>query len=69
MRLFKCKHKWELTEKSNVLQFDELGYPLRLFIARCTKCGKSEQQWIDVAKSVSKELDTGESILLKWSKL
>jgi len=69
MGLFKCKHKWQITEKSNVLQLDELGYPLRLFIVKCTKCGKSEHQWIDVAKSVLNELDTGESVLLKWSKV
>ena len=69
MGLFKCKHNWKITEKSNVLQLDELGYPLRLVIVKCIKCGKSEHQWIDVAKSILNELDTGESVLLKWSKV
>ena len=68
MGLFRCRHNWETTEKSNVLQVDEMGYPLRLFICKCTKCGKSEQMWIDVAKSQLQELDTGKSVLLTWSK-
>lgn len=44
MRLFKCNHDWYITEKSNVLQLDDMGYPLRLFICKCSKCGKSSQQ-------------------------
>jgi hypothetical protein len=43
-----------------------MGYPLRLFIVKCSKCGKSDQHWIDVAKKELEELDTGESVLLKW---
>ena len=69
-RLFKrkCDHNWEVTERSNVLQQDGMGYPLRLAIVRCTKCGASEQQWLDAAVAELKQLDTGESVLLKWSK-
>ena len=66
MGLFKCNHTWVITEVSNVLQQDDMGYPLRLFICKCKKCGKSEQQWIDVAEKELAELETGESVLLKW---
>ena len=70
MGLFKreCKHDWKLAEKSNVLQQDDMGYPLRLYIQKCTKCGKSEQVWVDVSEEALKELLTGESVLLKWQK-
>ena len=69
-RLFKrkCHHHWEVTERSNVLQQDGMGYPLRLVIVKCTKCGVSEHQWHDVPVSMLKQLDTGEAVLLKWSK-
>ena len=69
MRLFKCNHKWHITEMSNAIQQDNMGYPLRLFIVECTKCGKSDQQWIDVAEECLNELKTGESFLLEWKKL
>ncbi len=70
MGLFKrkCEHNWKLAEKSNVLQQDDMGYPLRLYIQKCTKCGKSEQVWVDVSEEALKELSTGESVLLKWQK-
>ena len=68
MRLFKCHHNWEIIEKSNVLQINSMGYPLRLYICKCTKCGKSEQHWIDVSEYSKNELETGQSVLLKWSK-
>jgi hypothetical protein len=68
MRLFKCNHDWVITENSNVLQQDSMGYPLRLYISKCTKCGSSRQEWIDVAESALKGLDTGEFVLLKWEK-
>lgn len=67
-QLFKimCNHDWQIEERSNVLQIDHMGYPLRLFICKCSKCGKYDQQWIDVSKEELKELDIGESVLLKW---
>ena len=65
-KLFGCNHSWQITERSKILQQDEMGYPLRLCILQCSKCGKSEQHWIDVAESELKELETGESVLLKW---
>lgn len=68
-RFFKCDHLWVKTERSNVLQFDELGYPLRLYICRCSKCNRSEQQWYDVSVEELSELRTGKAVELKWSKL
>lgn len=73
MRLFKwlfgCNHDWKVTERSNVLQQDDMGYPLRLFICECRKCGKSDQVWYDVSEEALKELETGKSVLLEWHKV
>ena len=66
MELFRCSHDWHIIKRSNVLQLDGMGYPLRLFICKCSKCGKSDQQWIDVAEEELEELKTGKSALLKW---
>lgn len=69
-KLFKkrcCKHSWKISERSNILQQDEMGYPLRLVIVKCLKCGISDQIWIDVHEDALKELETGESVLLNWS--
>ena len=66
MKLFKCSHDYKITERSNALQLDEMGYPLRLCIVKCTKCGRTDQHWIDVSESALKELDTGKSVLVKW---
>lgn len=62
------KHEYELAERSNVLQQDDMGYPLRLFIYRCKKCGASTQKWVDVNEDELKDLKTGQSVLLKWTK-
>ncbi len=69
MRMFKCSHTWRVTEVSNILQQDGMGYPLRLCICKCTKCGKSDQKWIDVAEECLDELETGKSFLLEWRKV
>lgn len=66
-KLFKCKHDWRFTEKSNILQVDDMGYPLRLYIEKCCKCGESRQSWIDVPTYHLDELKTGESVLLRWT--
>lgn len=69
MNIFKqkCSHDFKITERSNVLQLDSMGYPLRLVIWKCKKCGKSEQVWIDVPKEELTELDNGKSFLIKWT--
>lgn len=64
-----CIHEWKVTEVSNILQLDEMGYPLRLVICKCKKCGKSDQQWRDVSRECLKELDNGESVLCKWKSI
>ena len=70
MRLFKCRnHDWHVAYKSNILQQDEMGYPLRLCIVECSKCGASDQWWLDVAEECLKEIETGESLLLEWRKV
>lgn len=66
MRIFRCNHDWNVDQRSNVLQFDGQGYPLRLFIVKCHKCGKYDQHWIDVDISETEELRTGKSVLLEW---
>ena len=68
-RKCKCHHTWQITEMSNVLQCDDMGYPLMLVIQKCMKCGKSEQMWIDVSERLLDKLDTGEYVLLKWNKV
>lgn len=67
MGLFKCRHDWRVHRKSNVLQMDCMGMPLRLYSIICVKCGELTQEWVDVHESVLKELETGESVLLKWT--
>ena len=37
--------------KSNVIQYDSMGYPLRLYIFKCD-CGMTKQEWIDVPKKI-----------------
>ena len=69
MRLFKCNHDWRVTYVSNVLQQDSMGYPLRLCIVECAKCGKSDQQWFDVSEKRLDEIETGESFLIEWRKV
>lgn len=64
-----CNHDWKVTERSNVLQQDDMGYPLRLCIWKCTKCGMSDQVWLDTSEEALKELETSESVLLKWQKV
>ncbi len=59
-------HNFVIKHRSNALQQDEMGYPLRLFISECTKCGKTKQEWIDVNESELEELRTGKSVLVKW---
>ena len=64
-----CEHEWRVKERSNALQLDSMGYPLRLCICKCAKCGASDQQWLDVAEEEADELKTGESFLLEWEEV
>lgn len=59
-----CKllgHKWVLSERSNVIQFDDMGYPLRLFNCQCSRCKKHERMWID-------STECNKDVELKWTK-
>ena len=69
MGLWKCKHKWRITEVSNAIQQDDMGYPLRLCIMTCEKCVASEQIWHDVNEKCLDELKTGKSFLVEWRKV
>lgn len=66
MKLLKCSHNWMEYKRSNVIQQDSMGYPLRLFIFKCSKCGLCDQAWIDVNEEELEELKTGKSVLLEW---
>ena len=67
--MFKCRnHKWVVTERSNALQCDSMGYPVRLCICECSKCHKTEQFWLDTDLSAIKEIESGKSFLLKWER-
>lgn len=70
MRLFKkvCSHEYKITKRSNAMQQDEMGYPLRLCICQCAKCGQSAQQWLDTDESALEEVKSGKSFLVKWEK-
>ena len=36
----------KIVRRSNAIQFDEMGYPLRLCIFKC-ECGATTQRWVD----------------------
>lgn len=51
----------EIIYKSNVIQFDEMGYPLRLCIVRTNKEPYSDQIWIDTTQKPN-------DVVLEWEK-
>lgn len=56
---FHKHHYWKIKERSNIIQYDNMGYVLRLFIVECS-CGKTKQMWLD---SVECYLDN----VCRWS--
>ena len=68
MKLFKKlfhRHNFnKVAYKSNVVQFDDMGYPLRLYITKCD-CGMTNQEWIDVPENSVTDKD----VVLKWDQL
>jgi hypothetical protein len=58
----KCRHDYKIVDVSNVIQFDSLGFPLRLYVLRCTKCGNHKQEWIDSFKGKG-------DVVCKWREL
>ena len=62
VKKFFHKHDFKITERSNVIQYDEMGYPLRLYISKCD-CGISNQEWIDIdINSITKD-----DVVCKWT--
>lgn len=59
-------HDWKVTERSNTIQQDDMGYPLRLCIVTCKRCGKSDQMWLDTDISALNEVENGKLVLLEW---
>ena len=68
MQLFKKvfhRHNFnKFAYTSNVVQFDSMGYPLRLCIAKCD-CGMTDQEWIDIPESSVTDKD----VVLEWEKI
>lgn len=60
MTFHKCN--MEITERSNIIQYDDMGYPLRLVIVKCNKCGKSDQRWFDTTEEKG-------DLILQWKKV
>lgn len=52
-------HDYKISEFSNVIQLDDMGYPLRLCILKC-QCGVTKQAWIDTKRK-------DDDVVLKWS--
>ena len=62
-----CKHPRSVpVAKSNVIQLDQSGFPMRLETMECQICHKRYFTWIDIKKSELDELSTGKSVLCKW---
>lgn len=56
-----CGEELSIISRSNVIQFDEMGYPLRLCIVRTNKEPYSDQIWIDTTQKPN-------DIVLEWEK-
>ena len=55
-----CRHpKSVIVAKSNVIQFDQSGFPMRLETMECLICGKKYYAWNYIKKSELDELSTG----------
>lgn len=64
-----CEHNnLKILKKSNVLQTDYNGYPVRLCICKCEDCGHTDQFWLEESLEKAKEeLENGTSVLLEWN--
>ena len=54
----KYTDKLEIIERSNIIQYDEMGYPLRLVIVKNYK-NEIEQMWLDTSEQEG-------DVELKW---
>ena len=67
MQLKKLSHRhnfYKFAYTSNVVQFDSMGYPLRLCIMKCD-CGMTNQEWVDIPESSV----TNKDVVLEWKRL
>lgn len=55
-------HYSKLVERSNAIQYGADGYPLRLCIYKCEKCGKTHQVWIDTVANK-------DDVIVRWEKV
>ena len=62
----KCTHQYKVTDRSNAIQVDQMGYPLQLCVCECEKCGKIEQQWIDAPTDILKDMAKNGYVRVKW---
>ena len=54
MRIKSCEHtNLKILQKSNVLQMDYNGYPVRLCICECEDCGYATSEYV-IAKQAEK---------------
>lgn len=56
----KPKSSFKILSRSNVIQYDRMGYPLRLCIVKEGK--KIEQMWLDIPVAEYKDNDC----VIKW---
>ena len=61
MKNVSCGEELSIISRSNVIQFDEMGYPLRLCIVRTNKEPYTDQMWIDTTQRPN-------DIVLEWEK-
>ena len=64
MRFFKKRNKdpFRIIHRSNTIQFDEMGYPLRLCIVTGNGRDKPERVWLDT-------LEEDGDVVLKFKKV
>lgn len=62
--IFNKNKQVTVVEKSNIIQLDDMGYPLLLCIM-----SDGDQRWIDVScEWAEREYDNGNLHILEWSK-
>lgn len=64
-----CHHDFCVIETTNIYQLDDMGYPLLLCLERCTKCGKTNQRWIDCSTAVMNDENYHKCVWIKSSKV
>lgn len=55
-------HYVKICQRSNIIQYSSDGYPLRLCIYECDKCGKRGMIWVDTVATNTDHVLTWENI-------